>query len=291
VSWYVEDFLQSRTASAEHTRAAYRRDLEGFSVWAAQSDCARPQEVTRILLRKYLAHLTQENYARSSIARKVSSLRQYFRWLLRVKKISVDPTSRLSATGAKSRLPTIFTESQAAGVLDNLQQEESSSVVLRDRALLEVLYGCGVRVGELCALDVAHVDLEDQTVLVWGKGSKQRKIPFGDPAAHALREWINHGRTVWECADVADSSALFYNLRGRRISSRDVRRVLNKRVSSPIHPHVLRHSYATHLLNGGADLRSVQELLGHADVATTQIYTHVSAERLRSVYYNAHPRG
>jgi site-specific recombinase XerD len=170
-------------------------------------------------------------------------------------------------------------------------------VRLRDDAVLELLYGCGLRVAELCGLGIGDVSTSRRTVTVWGKGGKQRQVPLGDVAADAVDGWLRRGRPAWTSGRGAvpvpaggDETALFLNRRGRRLTPRDVRRILDHRADAPTHPHALRHSFATHLLDGGADLRVVQELLGHADVATTQVYTHVSRERLRQVYDRTHPR-
>ena len=157
----------------------------------------------------------------------------------------------------------------------------------RDDAVLEVLYGSGVRVGELCGLDIDSVDLAHGAITVWGKGSKERRVPLSAPAVDALRAWLVDRHDV---VDVRSGPALFGNERGVRLSPRDVRRIIDRRSQRPTHPHALRHSFATHLLDGGADLRVVQDLLGHTDVATTQRYTHVSKQRLRAVYTEAHPR-
>jgi site-specific recombinase XerD len=166
--------------------------------------------------------------------------------------------------------------------------DEAAGVRTRDDAVLEVLYGSGLRVAELCGLDLADVDLERSRATVWGKGAKQRVVPLSDPAVAALARWIpNRGELL---GVASPPTAVFLNQRGRRLTPRDVRRILDRRASSPTHPHALRHTFATHLLDGGADLRAVQELLGHADLATTQRYTHVSRERLRAVYDATHPR-
>ncbi len=172
--------------------------------------------------------------------------------------------------------------------------EDPLEVRLRDDAILEVLYGCGLRVGEMCRLDLPDVALRNRTLTVWGKGGKQRQVPLGEPAAEALAGWLARGRPLMLSGDVSpppgDEAALFYNRRHHRLTPRDVRRLLDRRAAAPTHPHALRHTYATHLLDGGADLRAVQELLGHADVATTQLYTHVSKQRLKQVYGETHPR-
>jgi integrase/recombinase XerC len=160
---------------------------------------------------------------------------------------------------------------------------------VRDQAVVELLYGSGLRVGELCGLRPDDLDLARRQLVVWGKGSKQRQVPMSEPSADALQAWLSHGRPVM-AAGHAPVDALFLNKRGKRLTPRDVRRILDRRAASPTHPHALRHTYATHLLDGGADLRAVQELLGHGDLATTQLYTHVSKERLRAVHQSSHPR-
>jgi integrase/recombinase XerC len=173
---------------------------------------------------------------------------------------------------------------EPAGLADH-----PAPVRARDDAVLEVLYGSGLRVGELCSLDVGDLDLDRARATVWGKGGKQRAVPLGAPAVAALRTWLDHHR-VDLLTPATPAGALFVNQRGKRLTPRDVRRLLDRRAPAPTHPHALRHTFATHLLDGGADLRAVQELLGHADLSTTQRYTHVSRERLRSVYDETHPR-
>jgi integrase/recombinase XerC len=293
MAWQLDDFERSLTASSPNTVAAYRRDLNGFVEWAERAGFDGPQRVTRLDLRRFLAYLTTRKYARTSIARKASSLRRYFAWLRRTGVLATDPAVTLTALGGDGRLPEVLTATQVEHLLDDVPAKldgQAEHLRLRDDAVLEVLYGCGLRVGELCGLDIDRVDLHSNTLSVWGKGSKQRHVPLGEPAAAALQGWLSHGRHVLAPAVGPNAVAVFFNQRGKRLTSRDVRRILDQRSTNPTHPHALRHSFATHLLDGGADLRTVQELLGHADVATTQIYTHVSKERLRAVYHQAHPR-
>jgi integrase/recombinase XerC len=293
MAWQLDDFERSLTASAPNTVAAYRRDLNGFVEWAERAGFDGPQRITRLDLRRFLAYLTTRKYARTSIARKASSLRRYFAWLRRTGALATDPAVTLTALGGDGRLPEVLTATQVEHLLDDVPAKldaQPEHLRLRDDAVLEVLYGCGLRVGELCGLDVDRVDLRSNTLSVWGKGSKQRRVPLGEPAAAALQGWLSHGRPVLAPVEGPDVVAVFFNQRGKRLASRDVRRILDQRSTNPTHPHALRHSFATHLLDGGADLRTVQELLGHADVATTQIYTHVSKERLRAVYHQSHPR-
>lgn len=288
VAWQIDTFVASLTASSANTVAAYRGDVRDFAVWAQRGDVDHPGAVQRILLRRYVAFLTTRRYAKRTIARKVSALRRYFQWLQRSGVTTVDPTLSLRAPTGEGRLPRVLNAAEIDGLLDgSAAEDEPRWRRARDDAVLEVLYGSGVRVSELCSLDLDNVDLGRATMVVWGKGSKQRQVPLSAVAVEALHAW----RSVR--AEVVPSSAgaaLFGNERGHRLTPRDVRRIIDRRAVSPTHPHALRHSFATHLLDGGADLRVVQELLGHSDVATTQRYTHVSNERLRFVYLHTHPR-
>jgi len=292
MAWDEGEFLASLTSVGPRTISAYRADLAGFTAWAERGDVHGPETVDRTLLRRYVAHLTTRRYARRSVARKVSTLRRYFRWATRTGRLPTDPSLRLSAPGGEGRLPRVLHQDEVNGLLDDATEVghgEPEPVRARDDAVLEVLYGSGVRVAELCSLDVGHLDLDRGRATVWGKGSKQRVVPLSAPSVAALRAWIDDQRVQLLTAD-SPAEALFVNRRGRRLTPRDVARIVDRRAISPTHPHALRHTFATHLLDGGADLRAVQELLGHADLATTQRYTHVSRERLRSVYDATHPR-
>ena len=207
--------------------------------------------------------------------------------------LEADPTVGLQAKGGDGRLPRVLERRDLETLLEGaLPEDEPDWRRRRDDAVLEVLYGSGLRVGELCGLDLASLDLDRAAVTVLGKGSKERRVPLSDPAVRALRSWLRVRVEVLTDDVRSDRGqpVLFGNERGRPLTSRDVRRIVDRRSPSPTHPHALRHSFATHLLDGGADLRAVQELLGHADVATTQRYTHVSRERLRAAYADAHPR-
>jgi integrase/recombinase XerC len=285
--WLVESFARSLASLSAHTVSAYASDVRGFAEWAARLGIEDPSGVTRTSVRRYLAHLTTRQYARRSIARKTAALRRYFRWLVRTGRLTADPTTGVQAKGCDGRLPRVLDHRDLDALLEGrLPDDEPAWRRSRDDAVLEVLYGSGLRVSELCGLDTTSIDLDQGAVVVWGKGSVQRRVPLSEPAVAALRGWARMRAEVIE----ADDPALFGNERGRRLSPRDVRRIIDRRSPSPTHPHALRHSFATHLLDGGADLRAVQELLGHADVATTQRYTHVSRERLRAAYGEAHPR-
>jgi integrase/recombinase XerC len=292
MAWHEREFLSSLTSVAPRTVEAYRRDLAGFTAWAHGEGIDHPSAVDRLVLRRYVARLAADRYARRSIARKASTLRRYFRWSTRTGLIALDPSHGLTAPRADGRLPRVLRQDELNVLLDAppaAVADDHPAVRARDDAVLEVLYSSGVRVGELCGLTVADLDLARGRAIVWGKGGKQRVVPLGEPAVAALRAWLDHGRAQLLTAH-SPADALFVNRRGKRLTPRDVRRLLDRRAPAPTHPHALRHTFATHLLDGGADLRAVQELLGHADLATTQRYTHVSRERLRSVYDASHPR-
>jgi site-specific recombinase XerD len=291
MSWYVDEFCGSLTGSADNTIAAYRSDLESFVVWCARSSVYGPSGVDRLLARRYLAHLVTRQYARRSIARKACSLRRYFGWAVRTGRIPSDPTVGLAASPGEARLPRVLQPNELHAILDEptVADDDSPAIRLRDDAVLELLYGCGLRVSELCGLDVTDVSVARATVRVLGKGGREREVPIGRPAAEAVAGWLRQGRPELTAAS-PESGALFVNRSGTRLGRRDVARLLDRRSSHPTHPHALRHTYATHLLDGGADLRVVQELLGHRDLATTQVYTHVSKERLRAVHERTHPR-
>ncbi|MGI9030095.1 MAG: tyrosine-type recombinase/integrase [Ilumatobacteraceae bacterium] len=286
-AWLIESFTRSLTSLSDHTVAAYASDVTGFAEWVARLSADGPAGVSRTMVRRYLAYLTTRQYARRSIARKAAALRRYFRWLVRTGHVPTDPTAGVQARGGDGRLPKVLDHRDLDELLTGPQaDEEPEWRDRRDDAVLEVLYGSGLRVSELCGLDVSSLQLDQAAVVVWGKGSKQRRVPLSEPSIVALEAWLHRRLDVVP----SDQPALFGNERGRRLTPRDVRRIIDRRSPSPTHPHALRHSFATHLLDGGADLRAVQELLGHADVATTQRYTQVSRERLRAAYGAAHPR-
>ncbi|MBI2705138.1 MAG: tyrosine recombinase XerC [Actinobacteria bacterium] len=291
-SWRVDAFIDALTAASDNTRLAYRRDLDAFAEWAARLGVDDPGRVERLQLRRYLAFLTTSQYARRSIARKASSLRRYFGWLRTIGAIPADPAVGLNAPKAGGRLPRVLTDSDIVTLLDDppaTVAEDDPAVRARDDAVLELLYGSGLRVAELCGLDADDVDVSRRLVTVWGKGAKQRRVPLSPPCAAAIEVWLDAGRPALATPG-SPPAAVFLNRRGHRLTPRDARRILDHRSTVPTHPHALRHTFATHLLDGGADLRAVQELLGHSDLSTTQLYTHVSKERLRRVVDATHPR-
>jgi site-specific recombinase XerD len=295
VGWRLDEFARSLTAAADATVAAYCSDVQGFADWAARSGVEEPGAVDRLVLRRYIAFLTTRRYAKRTIARKAASLRRYYAWATRSGIVAVDPAVTLQAPNDPGRLPRVLSVGELGSLLDPDVETSGADPGdgappwqrCRDDAVLELLYGSGVRVGELCGLTRGDLDLTAGAMVVWGKGSRQRRVPLSAPAIEAVRAWLAEGEGAPRDAGV---SALFVNARGHALTPRDVRRILDRRSPTPTHPHALRHSFATHLLDGGADLRSVQELLGHRDVATTQRYTHVSRERLRAAYTASHPR-
>jgi len=298
MGWPVDDFLASLTAVSPHTRTAYASDLAQFVEWMERGQVDDPRTVDHQLLRRYLGYLDTRAFAPASVSRKVAAIRAFFRFLKRRGYVEVDPAKTLRSPKGVSRLPRVPKSREAVAIIEAADSSAfddpaEQARVLRDRAVLELLYGAGLRVSELCGLGRSDVDHRRSAVTVLGKGSKERQIPLGEPALDAIARYERAGRAALAVEGVTPPDALFLNQRGRRITPRDVRRVL-ERYPLPdgrvLHPHALRHAFATHLLEGGADLRVVQELLGHIDVGTTQIYTHLTKERLRSVYDDTHPR-
>lgn len=290
-NWGLSAWLDSLSGVADSTRAVYERDAAAAARWLEQAGSPGPDSVDRRALRRYLAHLGANRYAARTIARKVSVLRRYFDWARRTGRLETDPTLGLAAPSGPSKLPQVLTDDHIRTLIDKPARAggDDDARDARDLAIVELLYGSGLRVSELCGLRRDDLDLARAEVRVWGKGAKQRLVPLSDPAVAALKAWLKGCRDALATAD-SPPAAVFLNQRGRAMTPRDVRRVIDRRSVVPTHPHALRHTFATHLLDGGADLRAVQELLGHADVATTQIYTHVSRERLREVHRSSHPR-
>ena len=285
--WNIDGFAQSLTASSSNTISAYRSDVNLFCEWVARSQITGPVGVTRDLVRQYISFLTTRKQAKRSVTRKLASLRRYFGWLVRNGVIDADPTAGVRTPSDSGRLPKVLTAEQLSALLTSSGTEAPEWRTARDTAVIELLYGSGLRVSELCGLDVNGVNVKAQSIVVMGKGSKERRVPVSEPSLIAIKNWLVLRN---ELVVDAGEAAMFFNARGKRLTPRDVRRLIDSRSLTPTHPHALRHTFATHLLDNGADLRAVQELLGHSDVATTQRYTHVSKERLKSAYGATHPR-
>jgi integrase/recombinase XerC len=291
-----ERHLRSERGRSEHTTRAYLGDLRGLMDYL-QRDCGITDlaEVGLRELRGWLAAQAESGAARSTIARRSAAARTFLGWAARTGLIDHDPSLRLAAPKRAGHLPEVLRQSDAAALMDiaAVASDDQDALHLRDRAALELLYASGIRVGELTALDVDDLDLAGGVVRVMGKGGKERTVPFGGPAREAVQAWLTLGRPQVAAAD--SGPALLLGRRGRRADPRQIRSAVHSLLehvpnAPDLGPHGLRHSAATHLLEGGADLRLVQELLGHASLATTQIYTHVSVDRLKQSYRQAHPR-
>ncbi|WP_158169436.1 tyrosine recombinase XerC [Mycolicibacterium smegmatis] len=289
-------YLGLERGYSDHTRRAYRGDLTALFDFVEQRTGERSlARVSLPLLRSWLAEQSASGAARTTLARRTSSVKTFCAWALRRGLIGVDPAARLQVPKARRTLPAVLRRDQALDALDavNSGAQEGDPIALRDRLIVELLYATGIRVSELCGLDIDDIDTSRRVVRVLGKGNKQRTVPFGAPAHAALTAWLTEGRPQLSIPE--SGPALLLGARGRRLDPRQARTVVHQSVSAvngapDIGPHGLRHSAATHLLEGGADLRIVQELLGHTSLATTQLYTHVTVERLRAVHDQAHPR-
>jgi site-specific recombinase XerD len=291
----AQDLL--RRGAAEKTRHAYASDAGQFVRWA-DAHGLTPAEVTPRALRRYAAGLTEQRQAPTTVARKLASLRAVFRTLVEHGKLGQNPADLLSAPRKAQRLPRVLKPAEVAALLDRIPAD--SALALRDRALFELAYASGLRAEEIVNLDLASVEFDDERVRVEGKGGKTRIVPTGEPALRAIERYLARARPALLTGD--GEPALFISKSGRRLSTSDVRRRLRvwaQRASgvadagggvAGVSPHALRHSFATHLLENGADLRSIQELLGHASISTTQVYTRVESGRLRSAYAQSHPR-
>jgi integrase/recombinase XerC len=306
VDWHeasdaFETHLRTVRRLSPATTRAYRGDLRDLTEVALLAGVQTPAEADLELLREWQGQASERGDARATLARRTAAIRSFFAWAVEAGVVSQDPSLRLVAPKRGRTLPTVATAPAVAEMLDAISAlaERDDPLPLRDHAMLEMLYGAGIRVSELCGLGVGDVDLERGTARVLGKGSKERVVPFGAPAGRAIDAYLTRGRPALAVKattiDHASAGALFLGSRGGRISPRTVYSVVSHRLAPTlgvehVGPHALRHSAATHLLDGGADLRTVQEILGHASLGTTQIYTHVSSERLRAAYRLAHPR-
>ena len=290
-----ERYLTGERARSEHTVRAYLSDVSSLLAYAAGEGVADLAGLELGTLRRWLGSQSETGASRSTLARRAATARSFTAWALREELIESDPALRLQAPKRDSSLPGVLQQQQLARLLSGLNEaaQDGDPLALRNRAMVELLYATGVRVGELAGLDVDDLDPDRRTLRVLGKGNKERTVPYGLPAAVALDDWLRRGRGKLAVPD--SGPALFLGLRGRRVDQRQVRSVVKVLFdalgdTSATGPHALRHTAATHLLDGGADLRAVQEILGHSSLATTQIYTHVSVDRLRKSYQQAHPR-
>ena len=283
--------LELERGRSPHTVRAYTGDVASLLDHAVRCRLTAPDQLDLALLRSWLARLRSSGAARTTLARRGSSARVFTAWAFRRGLLPADPGAALATPRGGRPLPDVLRADEAARLVDQVDGDEVED--LRDRVVLELLYATGIRVSELCGLDLDDVDPARSVVRVLGKGARERSVPYGGPAGRALQAWLTLGRPAWVGA--GSGPALMLGRRGGRLDPRTARALVHRRLAAvpgapDLGPHGLRHSAATHLLEGGADLRSVQELLGHASLATTQLYTHVSVERLRASYARAHPR-
>jgi integrase/recombinase XerC len=286
---YIQ-YLEAERNASPYTVRNYRTDLADFFKFLGGKEIGLLDEVDRQVLRDYLSHLVGRGVVKASIARKLSAIRSFYRYLVREKIVSANPIEQVSSPKLDKRLPSFLTIEEVERLLN--APDLSTPQGQRDRALLELLYASGLRVSELVNLDLSQINLDTNEIRVWGKGSKERVVLMGEPAAEALRNYLSQGRP--KLLGEKKDNALFLNRYGQRLPERSVQKILKERanqagIGKRVHPHMLRHTFATHLLDGGADLRVVQELLGHARLSSTQIYTHVTKGQARKVYLSAHP--
>jgi tyrosine recombinase XerC len=282
---YIEKFiryLEIEKNYSQHTILNYKLDLGDFGNFLGGQEL---EKVDYLALRKYLAALKEKNLSSRSVGRRLSALRSFFKFLTREGFLKTNPILTISSPKLDKHLPQFLTEDEAARLIESALPKDERG--LRDRAILETFYSTGIRIGELAGLNIEDIDFIGCIIKVMGKGRKERIVPVGDKAAATVRDYLDKRKK--------QSEALFLNKNGKRITTRGIRNIVGKYIriagiKQGVSPHTLRHSFATHLLNRGADLRSVQELLGHVNLSTTQVYTHLTTDRLKSVYDKAHPR-
>lgn len=288
-------YLEGERARSPHTVRAYLSDVHSLLSAAVADGATDLDGIELSTLRRWLGAQSEAGMSRSTLARRAATARSFTAWAMREELLEADPALRLKAPKREKSLPGVLNQQQVVRVLDRLKAgtEDGGPLALRNLAMVELLYATGVRVGELAGMAVDDLDPDRRTLRVVGKGNKERTVPYGLPAAVAVDDWLRRGRPL--LAVDGSGPALFLGARGGRVDQRQVRAVVKDLLdalgdTAATGPHALRHSAATHLLDGGADLRAVQEILGHSSLATTQIYTHVSVERLRKSYQQAHPR-
>jgi integrase/recombinase XerC len=283
------NYLKAERNASPYTVRNYTHDLLSFFGYLGSQKITSLNEVDKQILRGYLSQLVKDGFAKISISRKLSAIRSFYRYLLREKLVASSPVATTSSPKLDKRLPDFLTPEETVRLLE--APDVATPQGQRDRALMELLYASGLRVSELVSLDLEQINLNTGEIRVWGKGAKERVVLMGKPAAMALSVYLSQGRLQLLGKK---SQALFVNRDGGRLTERSIQRTLTKyariaAISKRVHPHMLRHTFATHLLDGGADLRVVQELLGHASLTSTQIYTHVTKSQARKVYLSAHP--
>jgi integrase/recombinase XerD len=293
----VDDFLgymAVERGSSPNTISAYRRDLTTYADFLLDRGVSSPESIQRDDVTAFLASLQASGLAPSSVERKAAAVKSFHKFLVREGVTDNHPTASMPLPKKPQRLPDVVSIEQVERLLE--QPFPEGPVGLRDRAMLEVLYGCGLRVSELTGLELTDLELTDGFLRVFGKGGKERAVPVAGAAMASLQDYLAHGRRSLRPKGRGkrqDPAALFINVRGGRLTRQTVFEIVRRygaRVGVPLHPHTLRHSFATHMLEGGADLRALQEMLGHSDIATTQIYTHVDRTHLREEYLSTHPR-
>ncbi len=294
----AEEFVTYLVADKKvspNTVESYSRDLQQFAEFlrTVGRDMDRPEEIDYLIVRQFMSYMAGKGYCKRSIARKQACLRTFFKFLCKEERIPRNPAKDVSTPKIEKKLPQFLEETEVEALL--AQPDVSTVLGLRDKALLEMLYAAGLRVGEMTGLNVTDVDYSAGYVIVMGKGRKERFVPVGSDAIDALGRYLDGARPRLAVKSVRPCRSLFLNFRGGRLSARSVARLLDKYVKMAatrkhVSPHTIRHSFATHLLGRGADLRSVQEMLGHASISTTQIYTHVTRKRMKEVYDRSHPR-
>ena len=286
-----ETHVQSERGLSANTVKAYLNDLRQLAEHAQTVHRDNPADLDIRTIRSFLANARTRGKSRATIARRTTTIATFTQWLARTGRAESDPGAKLVRPSINRELPNVLKHSDVRALFEAMEVVDEKSQ--RNIAILELLYATGIRVSELCGLDIDDIDFNRRVVRVLGKGSKERTVPFGEPAAIAIQAWLNEGRLAW--VDEKSGPAVFLGVRGSRLDPRAVRRIVHESLelipdAPDLGPHGLRHTAATHLLEGGADLRDVQEFLGHASLATTQIYTHVTNERLREAYRLAHPR-
>jgi len=299
---YLEIFLKyliNEKNYSGYTIISYKKDLSQLFSFLEENRLLKKEDIpigiTNRTLRKYIVYLKEKNYARRSISRKISTVRSFFKFILREKLIDSNPASHLITPKIEKKLPSFLYSQEVDKLIETPHQESPSGI--RDIAILETLYGTGVRVSELINLDINDFDKNERVIRVLGKGSKERILPLSNHIIRAMEKYMENRHLLNKNKNSrsVNNNALFINRYGGRMTTRSIRRIILKymkmaNLNKKLSPHVLRHSFATHLLGGGADLRSVQELLGHKSLSTTQIYTHITKERLKQIYQQSHPR-